>query len=455
MHRGPSLWHKEVMTPTLPPLACIVLAAGQGTRMKSALPKVLHKVAGLPMIAHVLNACGDLAPAHRLVVIGPDSGLIEHAVAPVPCVIQPKPLGTGDAVKAARKALEGFQGDIAVVYSDSPLITSASIQALQKRRHETGATIIVAGFEPKDPSPYGRLVRDAQGHLLEIVESFEATPEQAAISLCWGGMMLFDSTKLWALLDQLTDQNSKKEFFLTDCIALARQAGGFCATATVPAEDVLGVNNRVELAQAEAIMQRRLREKAMRAGVTMQDPESVFLSMDTKFGRDVVLAPHIVIGAGVDIADNVEIRAFCSLEQTRIEEGAIIGPFARLRPGASIGAGAHIGNFVEIKNSTIGKETRVNHLSYIGDADLGSKSNIGAGTILANYDIQKRKHRSQIGSNVGTGANSVFVAPVSVGDGAYIGAGSVITHDVPADALAVARSRQSIHEGWAARKKKS
>jgi bifunctional UDP-N-acetylglucosamine pyrophosphorylase/glucosamine-1-phosphate N-acetyltransferase len=338
-----------------------------------------------------------------------------------------------------------------VVFGDAPLITSHSLREMQRVRQKTGATIVVAGFRPQEPGPYGRLIVDAQGELTGIVEAAEATPEQKAITLCNGGLMLFDAAKLWGLLDQLRDDNSKKEFYLTDCVKLARQAGGTCAVAEMPAEEVLGINTRVELAQAERLMQRRLRQKAMLNGVTMIDPETVYLSADTKIGRDVSIGPNVVFGPGVEIGDKVEIRAFCQLDQVRVENGALIGPFARLRPGSLIGREAHIGNFVEIKNSVIGTGTKVNHLSYVGDSTVGNKVNVGAGTITANYD-GFRKSRTEIGDDASTGSNSVLVAPVKIGEGAYIGAGSVITNDVPAGTLAVARGRQSNIENWAKRR---
>jgi bifunctional UDP-N-acetylglucosamine pyrophosphorylase/glucosamine-1-phosphate N-acetyltransferase len=437
-------------TQPFPPLACVILAAGQGTRMKSDLPKVLHPVAGMPMIAHVLNACAELNPERIVGVIAPNAKAIEQAVTPHPCAVQQKPLGTGDAVKAARNALASFTGDVIVLFADSPLITAASLRAMQRKRQETNASIVVAGFTPADPAAYGRLITDKSGNLSEIIETSEATSEQRAINLCNGGVMLFDAAKLWPLLDQLRDDNAKKEFFLTDCIALARKAGDVCVVAAIPAEEILGVNNRIELAQAEKAMQKRLRDKAMLGGATLTDPDSVFLSADTKIGRDVTIGPNVIIGVNVDIAANVDIRAFCQMEGVRIETGAIIGPFARLRPGSVIGAAAHIGNFVEVKNSDIGAGAKANHLSYVGDTTVGAKANIGAGTITANYD-GFRKSRTRIGADASTGSNSVLVAPVTIGDGAYVGAGSVITNDVPANALAVARGRQANLDDWARR----
>ena len=435
---------------SLSPLACVVLAAGQGTRMKSDLPKVLHPVAGVPILRHVLNVCEELSPEHIVVVVSPGAEAIERIAAPHRCVVQQQPLGTGDAVKAARKVLVDFAGDVVVLFADGPLILSDSLRLMQRKREETGATVVVAGFSPGNPASYGRLIIDETGNLSEIIEASEATPEQDAINLCNGGVMLFDSGKLWPMLDQLRDDNAKKEYFLTDCVAIAQQEGDTSVVATISVDEVLGINNRVELAEAEKIMQGRLREKAMLGGVTMTDPDSVFLSADTKFGYDVTVAPHVVIGPRVEISDKVEIRAFTQLEGVRVERGAIVGPFSRLRPGSRIGAEAHIGNFVEIKNSAIGDGAKVNHLSYVGDSDIGAKANIGAGTITANYD-GFRKSRTRIGANASTGSNSVLVAPVSVGDGALVAAGSIITNDVPADALAVARARQENKDGWARR----
>lgn len=432
------------------PTACIVLAAGQGTRMKSDLPKVLHPIAGVPMIRHVLSVCSELQPENIVVVVGPNSHAIEQAVAPHKCVVQTSPLGTGDAVKAARKALVDFAGDIFVLFGDGPLITLASLHAMRQKREETGSVIVVAGFSPENPASYGRLIIDESGHLSSIVEASEIAGEDSHTQLCNGGVMLFDAGKLWPLLDQLRDDNAKNEFFLTDCIALAQQEGGLSTVCIVPEDDVIGVNNRVELAHAEKVMQRRLRKKAMLAGATMTDPHTVFLSADTLIGRDVTIGPNVVFGLGVEIGDHVDIRAFSHIEQARIESGAVIGPFARIRPGAVIGADAHIGNFVEIKNSAIGAGAKINHLSYIGDATVGTKANIGAGTITCNYDGFK-KMRTEIGASAFIGSNASLVAPVKIGDGAYVGAGSVITNDVPADTLAVARGRQANIDGWGQR----
>ncbi len=432
------------------PLACIVLAAGQGTRMRSELPKVLHPIAGLPMLRHVTNACAALAPERVVVVVAPGMKAVQELVVPHRCAIQQEACGTGDAVKAGRSELKGFVGDVMVLFGDTPLVTSEALLALRQKRAATGAAIVVAGFTPVDPAAYGRLILDNDGRLEAIVETNDATPEQRLIRLCNGGIMLFDGATLGPLLDAIKDDNAKKEFYLTDCIGLARAQGLNCAVAEVSAENVLGVNTRVELAEAERLMQQRLRRQAMLGGATLTDPDTVYLAADTKIGRDVVIGPNVVIGAGVEIADNVEIRAFCHLEQVRVEAGAIVGPFARLRPGSVVGAGAHIGNFVEIKNAEVGKGAKINHLSYIGDAFVGPKANIGAGTITCNYD-GFLKSRTHVGAGAFIGSHTSLIAPVTVGDGAYVGAGSVISMDVPADTLAVARSRQSNIDGWARR----
>ena len=418
--------------------------------MRSMLPKVLHPIAGLPMISHVVRVCEELSPQKIIVVIAPSMEAVEKKVAPNICVIQKKPLGTGDAVKVAKNSLKDFKGDVLILFGDAPLLTADAIEKLRQKRHESKAAIVVAGFRPKDPGSYGRLQLDNKGNLKAIIEVADATKEQKEIPLCNGGIMLFAADKLGPLLEQIKDNNAKKEFYLTDCIGLAEKSGDFAVVAEMAADQVLGINTRVELADAEALMQTRLREKAMLSGVTLLDPATTYFSADTKVGQDVVIGPNVFIGPGVEIADKVNIRAFCHLEEVRVEEGAIIGPFARLRPGSVIGANAHIGNFVEIKNADIGKGAKINHLSYIGDAFVGAKANIGAGTITCNYD-GFRKYHTHIGSETFIGSNSSLVAPVKVGDNAYVGAGSVITMEVPSNTLAVARGRQCNIEDWARR----
>ena len=432
----------------LSPLACVILAAGQGTRMLSDKPKVMHSIAGMPMVRHVINACSELWPEKIIVVVAPGMEQVCATVAPHKCAVQESPLGTGDAVRAARNDLSDFSGDIIVLFGDTPLVTSAALEKLQIKRKETGADIVVAGFVPDEPGAYGRLVLNDTGDLEAIVEAKDARPEQLKIKVCNGGIMLFSSKKLWRLIVKLNNNNAKKEFYLTDCIGLAREAGMRCVVTEASSDDVMGINNRVDLAEAERVMQQRLRREAMLGGVTLIDPDTAYLSVDTKFGKDVTIGPNVVIGSGVEIGDGVVINPFCHIEKTKIGAGAIIGPFARLRPGSVIGGEAHIGNFVEIKNSEIGKGSKVNHLSYVGDAQVGAKTNIGAGTITCNYD-GFRKSKTQIGDGVFIGSNTALVAPVKVGDGAMIGAGSVITKEVPADSLGVERSHQTNLEDWA------
>jgi bifunctional UDP-N-acetylglucosamine pyrophosphorylase/glucosamine-1-phosphate N-acetyltransferase len=418
--------------------------------MRSDTSKVLHAIAGLPLVMHVARACESLLPQKIVVVVSADGKDVAEAIAPLPTAIQAETRGTADAVKAAQSELKDFNGDIVVLYGDSPLVTAADIQILRDKRQATKAAIVVAGFTPDDPASYGRLVFGADGRLDEIVEAKDATPEQKNISLCNGGMMLFDAATLWSLLDKVTPDNAKNEYYLTDCVKLARQQGLTCAVADVSAEAVLGVNTRVDLAEAERRMQQRLRRAAMLGGVTMIDPDTVYLSADTVFGCDVVVGPHVVFAPGVRVSDGVEIRSFCHIAGTRIETGSIVGPFARLRPNTFIGTGGRIGNFVEIKNSEIGAGAKVNHLSYLGDAIVGSRANIGAGTITCNYDGY-RKARTDIGAGAFIGSITALVAPVSVGSGAYVGAGSVITENVSSDALSVARGKQTSFPDWARR----
>ncbi len=435
---------------TFPPLACVILAAGRGTRMRSEIPKVLHPIANSPMITHVVSACGALNPANVMVVVAPGMDAVEKAVAPHRCVKQSEPLGTGDAAKAAQETLKDFDGDIIVLFGDAPLVTTEALRRLQLKRSETGADIVVSGFTPEDPTPYGRLVLDSRENLIAIVEAADATSQQRDIRLCNGGVMLFEAKTLWTLLGQINPVNAKGEYYLTDCIALAGEARKTCVVVPFPPDQVLGINTRCELAKAEKLMQQRLRGNAMLNGATLIDPETVYLSADTKIGRDVTIGPNVVIGRGVEIGDKVEIRAFCHLEQVRIDNGAMIGPFARLRPGTVVGAHVHIGNFVELKNAKVDSGAKINHLSYIGDATVGARANIGAGTITCNYD-GFRKHLTQIGSEAFIGSNTALVAPVKVGDGAFVGAGSVITLEVPSKALAVARGRQTNIKDWARR----
>ncbi|HLY46661.1 MAG TPA: bifunctional UDP-N-acetylglucosamine diphosphorylase/glucosamine-1-phosphate N-acetyltransferase GlmU [Stellaceae bacterium] len=434
--------------------AAIILAAGEGTRLNSARPKVLHEIAGQPMIAHVLGALRPLEPVATVVVLGHGMDSLAAAVAPATTVIQSPPRGTGDAVLAARSALadslaQGGIDDVVVLYGDTPLLRSATIAALLKARREAGAAIAVAGFRPGDPAPYGRLVADRDGTLSRIVEAAEASAEERAIGLCNGGIMAIEARCAFLLVDRIANNNQKREFYLTDLVAIARAEGLASQVAELPAEELLGVNTRAELAAAEATMQDRLRRRAMDAGATLIAPETVFLCADTRLGRDVVVEPHVVFGPGVRVADNARIRAFSHLEGATVGEDAIVGPFARLRPGAVLESDVHVGNFVEIKASRLGTGVKASHLSYLGDSDIGAGTNIGAGTITCNYDGFS-KWRTRIGEGAFIGSNTALVAPVSVGEGAYVATGSVITSDVPADALTIARARQVDKPGRAA-----
>jgi bifunctional UDP-N-acetylglucosamine pyrophosphorylase/glucosamine-1-phosphate N-acetyltransferase len=426
--------------------AAIVLAAGEGTRLKSARPKVLHEVAGQPMISHVIDALRPLDPAVTIVVVGRDMDAVADAVAPATSVVQSAPRGTGDALRAARPALEGHLAggdisDLVVLFGDTPLLRPDTIAELLGARRRTAAAVAVAGMRPVDPAPYGRLVLGDDGALTRIVEAKDADAEERAIELCNGGIMAIDARHAFALVDRIGNDNAKREFYLTDIVAIARSQGLSCRVVELPAEELLGVNTRFELAQAEALMQDRLRRRAMDEGATLIAPETVFLAADTRLGRDVVVEPNVVFGPGVKIADNVLIRSFSHLEGAEIAAGAIVGPFARLRPGAVLEAEVHVGNFVEVKATRLGAGVKASHLSYLGDSDVGAGTNIGAGTITCNYDGFS-KFRTIIGERAFIGSNTALVAPVTVGDGAYVATGSVVTSDVPADALTIARARQ-------------
>ncbi|HVO17349.1 MAG TPA: bifunctional UDP-N-acetylglucosamine diphosphorylase/glucosamine-1-phosphate N-acetyltransferase GlmU [Alphaproteobacteria bacterium] len=436
---------------TAPSIAAVVLAAGKGTRMKSDLPKVLHPLAGRPMVHHVLDAVAALKPARQVVVVGPDMDALVEAVAPLSTAIQERQLGTADAVKAARAALADFSGTVLVLYGDTPLLSPATLEALvEARSFRPEPSVVVLGFRPADPAAYGRLIVGTDGRLEAIVEAGDATPAERAVGLCNSGVMAIDGRHLFVLLDAIGSDNAKREFYLTDIVKLARARGLVCRHVEADAAELMGVNSRAELAQAEAVLQARLRRAAMDAGATLLDPATTWFSHDTRLGRDVTVGPSVVFGPGVSVGDRVEIRAFCHLEGAVVEDDAIVGPFARLRPGARIGRGAHVGNFVEIKNAALEAGAKANHLSYIGDARVGAAANVGAGTITCNYDGFVKAH-TDIGRGAFIGSNTALVAPVKIGDNAIVGAGSVIVDDVPADALAVARGAQKTVKGGATR----
>lgn len=429
--------------------AAIVLAAGQGTRMKSDLPKVLHPLANRPMVNHLLETIEGLEPDDAVVVVSEFMGVVSEAVAPFPTAVQSDRLGTGHAVLMAREALEGFDGDILVLYGDTPLITLETLETmLEARQAEADPAVVVLGFRPAEPGDYGRLVTDASGNLTAIVEAKDASEDELRIDLCNSGVMAIDGKVLFSLLDRVGNDNAKGEYYLTDIIALALADGRTCAFVEGDEEELIGVNSRVDLALAEIILQDRLRTQAMENGATLTDPGSVFFSFDTQLGKDVHVGPNVVFGPGVQVGDGTAIHAFSHLEGATVGTGANIGPFARLRPGADIHEGARIGNFVEVKNAHVETGAKVNHLTYIGDADIGEGANIGAGTITCNYD-GFFKSRTRIGKGAFIGSNTALVAPVTIGDGAVIGAGSTIAGDVEADALAVTRAKQMTKPGWA------
>ncbi|MGE5546237.1 MAG: bifunctional UDP-N-acetylglucosamine diphosphorylase/glucosamine-1-phosphate N-acetyltransferase GlmU [Solirubrobacterales bacterium] len=431
-------------------LAVIVLAAGMGTRMKSELPKVMHPLAGRPMVCHLMDTVAGLAPEKVVVVIGPGMDQVAKAVAPAATVVQQERLGTGHAVAQARQALGDFDGDVLVLYGDTPLITRDTLERmLAEAQGPKEPAVVVLGFKPVDPGHYGRLVVGAEG-LKAIIEWKDATPEQRGNPLCNSGVMAIAGSRLWGLVDRLDNNNAKGEYYLTDVVALARADGANCAFVLGDEEELLGVNSRAELAIAEAIVQSCLRARAMDGGATLIDPATVTFSWDTRLGRDVVVWPHVVFAPGVTVGDRVNIKGFCHFEQCSIADGAELGPYARLRPGAEIGEGAHIGNFCEVKKATVEAGAKVNHLTYIGDARVGAGANVGAGTITCNYD-GFNKSFTDIGEGAFIGSNTSLVAPVKVGDRAIVGAGSVVTKDVSAGALAVARGPQMELAGWADR----
>lgn len=429
------------------PIAVVILAAGKGTRMKSGLPKVMHAVAGRPMISHLLDTVSSLAPEKVVVVVGPDMDQVTQTVAPHPTCIQADRNGTGGAVKAARAELEGFTGTVLVLYGDTPLVRAETMAAAAGACAD-GAAVSVLGFRPSHFHQYGRLITDDSGALTAIVEARDASPEELDVNLCNSGVMAFAGEHLLGLLDKLDTDNSKGEYYLTDTVRLAREQGLSAAVVEGEEDELLGVNSREDLAVAEAVVQDELRSRAMENGATLVEPATVWFQHDTVLGRDVVVQPNVVFGPGVSVADNVEIRAFSHIEGATVSSGAVIGPYARLRPGAQIGEDAHIGNFVEIKNAEIGKGAKANHLTYIGDATVGAGSNIGAGTITCNYD-GFGKYRTTIGAGAFIGSNSALVAPVTIGDGAIVAAGSTISRDVEKDSLSIERADQVDKPGWA------
>ena len=430
----------------------IVLAAGEGTRMRSSRPKVLHAIAGRSLLAHVLAALEGAGSTHAAVVVGPDHDTVAaEARAGYPkadVFIQNERRGTAHAVLSARAAIERGIDDVLVIFGDTPLIRPQTLATLRDALAD-GAAVVVLGFKPADPTGYGRLVTDG-GNLIRIVEHADASASERAIPLCNGGLMAFSGKSVLPILDRIGNDNHKHEFYLSDAIAIARGMNLRSVVLEVTEDEVRGINTKAQLAQAEAVMQQRLRQAALEAGATLVAPDTVHLAADTKLGRDVVVEPYVVFGPGVVVEEGATIRSFSHIHGAHVGKHASVGPFARLRPGAKLGEQVHVGNFVEIKEARIEAGAKANHLSYIGDARVGEGANVGAGTITCNYDGEA-KHHTDIGKGAFIGSNSALVAPVKIGDGAYVGSGSVITSDVPAGSLALGRGRQIVKEGWAKR----
>ena len=432
------------------PFAAIILAAGQGTRMKSSLHKVLHPIAGKPMLGYMLDTVSGLGAEKTLLVVGAAKEQLHAAYPEAEFVTQTEQLGTGHAARSALPALGNFTGDIMVLFGDTPFIEPSTMKAMITALDQEDAGLVVLGFSPKDAAKYGRLITGAGNALERIVEYKDANTEERTVGLCNSGVMLIKGTQAARWLGALENNNAAGEFYLTDLVALARQSGFTVPIIVAEEEEVMGINSREDLASAEAAQQQKWRKAALNAGVTMTDPSTVYFSADTVIAADVTIEPGVFFGPGVIVENDVTIKAFSHIEGAHIKKGAVIGPFARLRPGADIGEEAKVGNFVEIKKSTLQKGAKVNHLSYIGDAQVGEAANIGAGTITCNYD-GFLKYQTKIGAGAFIGSNSALVAPVHIGDGAIVAAGSVVTKDVEAHALAVARGKQREIKGHAAK----
>jgi bifunctional UDP-N-acetylglucosamine pyrophosphorylase/glucosamine-1-phosphate N-acetyltransferase len=433
--------------------AVAILAAGEGTRMLSRRPKPLHEVGGAPLLHHAMRAAETLEPEAMVVVVGHGGREVAAAALAlrpgVRIVEQTERLGTGHAMRCALPALDGFEGDIVALYADTPLVTAASLGRMRAAR-DAGAAVVALGFHAAVPGGYGRLILDPAGGLARIVEAADADEATRASTLCNSGLMTFDAAQGRRWLAALSTANAKGEYYLTDLVAAARAEGLPCAVALCPEAETLGVNDRADLARAEATFQARARAAAMAGGATLVAPETVFLAWDTRLAPDVEIGPHVVFGTGVVVESGATIYAFSHLERCHVGPGAVIGPHARLRPGAEIGAGARVGNFVEVKNARLGPGAKANHLAYLGDATVGAGANIGAGAITCNYDGVK-KHRTEIGEGAFIGSNAALVAPVTIGAGAYVASGSVVTTNVAPDAHAIGRAQQVDKPGLGAR----
>lgn len=430
--------------------AAVILAAGQGTRMKSPLPKVLHRVAGRAMLDHAIDTAEALGCERIVVVVGAHSPVVREHVArrlgESAIAVQDPPLGTGHAVRAAEAALKGFSGKVVVTYADCPLLEASDIAPV----FEGDAGVNVLGFDAADPGAYGRLIMGADDELLRIIEARDARPAVLAIRLCNSGVVAADASLLFSLLAEVTNDNAKGEYYLTDIVELARRRNLMARAVFAEEDAVMGVNSQAELADAEAVFQRRRRSELLDEGVCMPAPHSVQLSWDTEIAAGAMVEPNVVFGPGVRVGPGARIRAFSHLEGADVGPDAEVGPYARLRPGAVLGEAAKVGNFVEVKNVAMGPGAKANHLAYLGDGEVGAKANIGAGVIFCNYD-GFGKHRTVVGEGAFIGSNASLVAPVNIGAGAMTGSGSVIVSDVPDGALALARARQEIKAGWATR----
>ena len=432
-------------------VSLVILAAGQGTRMNSDLPKVLHPLAGSPLLHHAMQAGRALEPVQTVIVAGHGADQVTKSALSFDedalVVLQSEQLGTAHAVAQAAPVLADMPGDVVVLYGDTPLIRPETLAAMREARSRHA--VVILGFHAADPGRYGRLITDGDD-LQRIVEFKDATPEERAITLCNSGLVCAEGRVLFDLVAAVGNDNAAGEYYLPDIVALARARGLTAGVVLCDEAETMGVNTRAELARAEAVFQARARAEALENGVTLTAPETVFFALDTVVGRDATIGPNVIFGPGVTVESGAEIRAFCHLEGCHISRGATVGPFARLRPGAELAEDVHVGNFVEIKNAILDEGVKVGHLTYIGDADVGEFTNIGAGTVTCNYD-GVMKHRTTIGKNAFIGSDTMLVAPVTVGDNAMTASGSVITDDVPAEALAVARARQTTKPGLATR----
>ncbi|PCI62086.1 MAG: bifunctional N-acetylglucosamine-1-phosphate uridyltransferase/glucosamine-1-phosphate acetyltransferase [Kordiimonadales bacterium] len=431
-------------------LAVIIMAAGKGTRMKSAQHKVLHPVGGKAILGHLLDTVSALAPLKTLLVVGSGKEQIIAAYPDAETVTQAEQLGTGHAAQIAHAALKDFDGDLMILPGDVPFLPKAILSEMQALISKPENGLVILGFRPDDPAKYGRLVQETDGSIARIVEFKDASEQERAVTLCNSGMMVISGAHAGRWLNRLDNKNAAGEYYLTDLVAFARQDGVNVAFVEAEEDVVLGINSREDLAHAEEILQKRLRKAAMANGVTLQDPNTTYFCEDTVIGADVTIEPGVYFGPGVTVEAGATIKAYSHIEGATVRAGASIGPFARLRPGADIGRNAKVGNFVEIKKSTLGEGAKVSHLSYIGDATVGAAANIGAGTITCNYD-GFLKYQTIIGEGAFIGSNSALVAPVQIGDGAIVGAGSVVTKGVDADSLAIARGKQRSVAGYAAK----